>query len=346
MLISGVIALPLVFIAVLPFVLLTAEGGIGNRSVYSVINGSASLSDFILPSTDHFLWGSWVGTNFPRQHWMEGTLYIGLVSGSLSALAWIGWWRGGEKRKLLWILTMTAAISFIIALGTHLHWMEQIVRLDLPAPLNQWLGRDSLGIRLPGFYLYQIIPMFSKIRVFKRFAILGLTCASALAGLGAYWLFQRVQRRYNNYLAALIIGLAILDFYPGPFDQFSKVEARPVDFWLAEQPNDGAVVQFPFDQIQDQDQIYNTLIHGKPFVGGFFNAFPPRQYLQIKPTLDQFPDRNSVDILERLGVHYVIINFSFYEEDDLELIQIIESLGLKYQGTFDGESVFILEEHS
>lgn len=338
---SLAISLPIILPAILPFVLLEAEGGLGSRSVYSVIGGSASVSDFILPSTDHFLWGDWVGSVFPRQHWMEGTLYIGLISGILVILAWVGWRKRKELRRLIFLLSLTAAISFIIALGTHVHWMEEIVQLQFPESLSEILGRDSLGLRLPGFYLYQIVPMFSKIRVFKRFAVLGLTCITALAGLGSYWLIQKVQARYTNFVAAMILLLVLVDFYPGPFDTFSRVEARSVDYWLADQPGEGAVVQFPFDQIQDQDQIFNTLIHGKPFVGGFFNAFPPRQYLQIKPVLESFPDTASLELLKQLGVTYIVIDSSAYF--NFALIQIeLDSLGLREFKAFGDDYLYTI----
>jgi hypothetical protein len=341
-LVSVATSLPFILAAGFPFLVLSAEGGLESRSVYSVVNGSASLSDFLLPSTDHFLWGKWVGDQFSRQYWMEGTLYIGLVVSILSVLAWVGWFRGVKRDFLIPLLTLTAVVAFLIALGTHLHWMERIVQVRLPAGLAEAAGREAIGIRLPGFYLYQIVPMFSKIRVFKRFAILGLTCFSAMAGLGAYWILKNIPSRFGNLLAVFLLLLIFIDFYPGPFDTFARVQARPVDYWLAEQPGDGAVIQFPFDQIQDQDQIYNTLIHGKPFVGGFFNAFPPAQYLRIKPILDQFPDDESFDLLRELDVQYVIVNFDFYQSARQDLVQELEEAGLELFVIFGPEYVFTI----
>ena len=82
-------AAPLVLLGVLPFVQLESQGGLASRDVQSVTSGSASLSDFLLPSTDHFLWGSWVSAHFARDHWMEGTLYIGVVVAGLALLAFL-----------------------------------------------------------------------------------------------------------------------------------------------------------------------------------------------------------------------------------------------------------------
>jgi hypothetical protein len=259
-------------------------------------------------------------------------------------VAWVGWFSGEKRGNLIPLLTITAAIAFMIALGTHLHWMERIVQVRLPAGLAEAYGREVIGIRLPGFFVYQVVPMFSKIRVFKRFAILGLTCFSAMAGLGVYWILKMIPSRFGNLAAVFLLMLVFIDFYPGPFNTFEQVEARPVDYWLAEQPGQGAVIQFPFDLIQDQDQIYNTLIHGKPFVGGFFNAFPPEQYLRIKPTLDQFPENSSIDLLEFLDVEYVIVNFDYYELSDRELHQALKEMGLDLIAIFEPEHVFVISE--
>ncbi|HZW03603.1 MAG TPA: hypothetical protein VFF68_06740, partial [Anaerolineaceae bacterium] len=87
------------------------------------------------------------------------------------------------------------------------------------------------------------------------------------------------------------------------------------DGWLAGQPGDGAVVQFPFAQSEDQLQIYYTLKHGKPFVGGFFNANQPPQYLEIKPVLDQFPaNPAAVGVLQNLQVEYLVVDTAAYPE--------------------------------
>ena len=126
--------------------------------------------------------------------------------------------------------------------------------------------------------MFKYFPFFSKLRAFARFGIFTLTFTSATAGIGAAFFLSKLKRNWQTYAAVLILALAIFDFYPGPFPVLSEVQARPVDYWLAEQPGEGALIQFPFWMGEDQNQIYNTLIHQKPYVGGFFNAFPPRQY--------------------------------------------------------------------
>ncbi len=83
----GLTALPFILLAVLPYFQLSQAGGLPDRSLSIVRPYSASPTDFILPSTDHFLWGEWIGAHFNRQMWVEGTLYIGVVSAALAVTA-------------------------------------------------------------------------------------------------------------------------------------------------------------------------------------------------------------------------------------------------------------------
>jgi hypothetical protein len=141
-------------------------------------------------------------------------------------------------------------------------------------------------------------------------------------------------------LTAGLLALVFLDFYPGPFPQFARIDARPVDYWLAGQPERGAVAQFPFIQDADQDQVYYTLVHQKPYIGGFFNATLPPQYLRIRPVLDLFPDTASVNLLRELGVGYILVDSSQYP-DYTSVHQQIQALGLQYLTQVAGQYVYI-----
>ena len=117
------------------------------------------------------------------------------------------------------------------------------------------------------------------------------------------------------------------------------MEPRPVDLWLAQQPGQGAVIQFPFIKGEDQEHTYFTLFHKKPYVGGFFNAFPPPQYQRIKPIMENFPDLASVSLFRELGVEYVLVDIASYP-DVVVLRQKCESLGLVLTGQYGDQLVF------
>ena len=328
LLLMGLVSLPLVLLSIAPYLSLFQQGGLPDRNIGIVRMYSASPTDFILPSTDHFLWGQWVGSHFNREMWVEGTLYIGVVSGVLSILALI-------KRKsllqtrLIVLLFWTGLFAFILALGTDLHWNGDTVVVSIPSFLQTLLNRTETMIHLPGYYLFLYFPFFAKLRALMRFGVFVLVFTCAAAGLGSAWLINRVNPGRKGLITILVIGLLFLDLFPGPYSQFAQVSSRPVDMWLAAQPGQGAVVQMPFKLAEDQEMTYYTLVNGKPFVGGFFNAFPPAQYMKIKPILERFPDGESIQLLRNLGVQYILVEQGYYP-DKTSLMDTCKTLGLKF----------------
>jgi hypothetical protein len=288
---------------------------------------SASPTDFILPSTDHFLFGAWVGAHFNRDLWIEGTLYIGVVAGILALVAFL---RRKETRHqaLVVALLWMAAFAFLMALGTSFHWNGQELRVAVPAFLQGILHRAETPIPLPAYLMFKYFPFFAKMRALMRFGLFVLVATSTLAGLGAAWVIGRITPGRRALATVLLLALVFLDFYPGPYRQFSDVQPRPVDAWLASQPGDGAVAQFPFSEEVDQQQTYYSQFHGKPFIGGFFAAFLPPQYARVKPVLDTFPSPESAALLKQLGVAYVLVDTAAYPGYE-QAKPSIEALGLK-----------------
>ncbi len=122
--------------------------------------------------------------------------------------------------------------------------------------------------------------------------------------------------------------LVFVDFYPGVFTKFSTLDARPVDYWLATQPDTGAIAQFPFSDESSQGQVYDTLVSQKPYLGGFFNANSPEQYLRIQPVMDGFPTADSVVLLKELGVAYLVVDSKAYTNFE-DIDTTIQSFGLR-----------------
>jgi hypothetical protein len=172
-----------------------------------------------------------------------------------------------------------------------------------------------------------------------RFGLFTLIFFSVMAGLGASVLMDLSSAKFRRWIGVGLLVLVFIDFYPGPLKGFAPTVSRPVDEWLATQPDTGAVAQFPFSQESDQIQVYNTLVHGKPYLGGYFNANQPEQFLWIRPVMDQFPSADSVSLLEQLGVTYVIVDSSQYP-DYPGVDQAIQSLGLQLLHVSEAEYVY------
>ena len=196
-----------------------------------------------------------------------------------------------------------------------------------------------MPLPLPGFFLFKYFPFFAKLRALMRFGVFNLVMVSMLAGLGAAWLIKKTKPKWQMATPILILCLVLVDFFPRPFTEFSEIGVRPVDNWLAAQPGKGALAQMPFSEEQDQEQTYYTFTHGKPYIGGFFNAFPPAQYQKITPVLKQFPDVNSVALLKELKVEYVVLDKKAYPSPEA-IKQQCETLGLKFEKEVGDQWVF------
>ncbi|MEX0788948.1 MAG: hypothetical protein WD906_07900 [Anaerolineales bacterium] len=327
---AGLLSVPLVLVSLLPYVALARQGSLPERPLGYVRTYSASITDFFLPSTTHFAWGRWVGEHFNRDLWIEATLYLGAAALILSIAAYL--WRkinlAGPRQTSLLVLFAAAAI--VLAMGTDVHWLSRPVEVRVPG-----LGGDSFPLVLPGYFLFRFLPFYSAMRVAMRYGVFALLAVSVLAAIGADTILGRVGRAVRPWAGMLILSLVVIDFLPRP-QPLAAVSPRPVDLWLADHPGAGAVVQLPISQSQDQEQIYYTLFHHRPFVGGFFNAFPPPQYVRITPALETFPSPSSVETLKDLNVEYAIVDGEEYPE----LLQGGTPLGLEFEIALEGQLVY------
>jgi hypothetical protein len=334
----GLVAVVLVGLSMLPYLRLNAENGLTPRSAEYLNRYSASPTDFVIPSIKQFLWGEWIDNKFNPEFFNEATLYIGAVAFVLAVIAWVKR-RQLRHPELMSIAILAAAAGFVLALGIQLHWLGTTT---LPKILQPILHHTNMpSFYLPAYYLYRYLPFFSRMRVMMRFGLFTLIFTSLMAGLGAYVLTKSASSRVKRLVGIGLLVLVFIDFYPGVLTGFRQVQARPVDTWLAAQPNNGAVAQFPFDEDSSQSQTYYTLIHQKPFLGGNFNSFSPEQYTRIFPIMQTFPSQQSMDLLRQLGVTYVVVDSSRYPNYP-DIDRLIQALGLKLLHISEAEYVYDL----
>jgi hypothetical protein len=334
----GFLSVLLLAIAMAPYLNLNSGEGLVSWSLEYVSKFSASPTDFVIPSASHFLWGEWIRTTLNRKGMVENTLYLSAVA---VVLGFIGWLKRKSTKygALLSLSAITAIAAFILALGIEPYWMGKKM-VSVPTLLQPIVGTSSMPqIYLPSYFLYLYLPFFAKMRAILRFGLFTILFVTFMAGMGVKVIRSVVRPRYQRLLVAGILVLALIDLYPGVFNKFSRIEARPVDYWLASQPNSGAVAQLPVVQMADQDQVYNTIIHRKAYVGGFFNANTPKQFTRISPVLGTFPSRESVDLLRELGVSYIIVDSTQYA-DFSSIDATAQSLGLMLLNVSENQYVY------
>lgn len=337
----ALLAMPLIIVAIAPYLQLADAGNLAPRTFEDVRGWSASPTDFLLPSPRHFIWGRWIEQHFDRTLWIENTLYVGVVALATALLALA--WRRQAPRLGGWVslFALTMAAAWVLALGVDLHWLGRSVEVGVPQWIQRWHPYPRTFIPLPGYFLFKGLPFYDGMRVWMRYGIFVNLFVSLLAGVGVTWLLQRLGRRLAQPVALLLLLLVLVDFYPGPL-QLSPVEGRAVDYWLAEQAS-GSVMQFPISQATTPEQTYYTLVHGKPFVGGFFAAFAPPQFQRIQPVLAAFPDEASIALLKTLGVRWVLVDSTQY--DNIGAVRAaLEGSGLHLATILDGQHLYELAE--
>ena len=241
-------------------------------------------------------------------------------------------------------------IAVILSMGTDLHWNAEAVELTLPGFLTQKLGRQTMPILLPGFFLFKYFPFYAKLRAMMRFGIFALLFVAAGAGFALTGIGKFSERKQALLIAAALLAV-ILDFLPRSQTSFAAVGPREVDLWLARQTQTGSVMRCPFYLNDDQAGTYYTLYNEKPFIGGFFNAFPTDQYRRIYDVMNGFPSEESLALAKDLDVSFFLV-----EEEELlraieegtvpwgstdELYEAAKAFGLQQAGKFDGIFVYI-----
>jgi hypothetical protein len=85
--------------------------------------------------------------------------------------------------------------------------------------------------------------------------------------------------------------------------------------------------------------LYYSLYFNKPFIGGFFNANQPVQWQNSFPRMTGFPDANSLEMLQKLKVKYIVVEEAAYPDYPAAKAEMLK-LGLVELTEQDGEDVF------
>ena len=333
-----VVALPFLVVGVGPFLRLHGEGNFSAYGFNEVAHFSASITDYLLPATRQWLLGSWVGHHFPRQLWTEATLYIGVFAAILAILGVIKRNQTNHK-QIITLMLWGGLLALILSFGTNLVWMEKPVMINTPAILSSLVKEPTMPVYLPGFLLFKFFPFYNKIRAWMRWGIFVMLFIALAAGFGADWLMNKLTGYKRNLVFIALLSLVILDFLPNPAT-LVKIAPRSVDYWLAGQPS-GGQVQLPFDESYSTYNIYYTLTNNKPLVSQI-NPILTNRYFVAKPVYDHFPDQESVNLLHKDKIRYVLLDDDYFP-DQQTLISQCQALGLRFAIDLNGISVFVVE---
>ncbi|MEA3406817.1 MAG: hypothetical protein U9R48_01895 [Chloroflexota bacterium] len=222
---------------------------------------------------------------------------------------------------------------------------ERVFARSMSALMDRWalnkaayseidLSEGTIPMPLPALLLYLFVPLGDTLRSLHHFGVMVIFPLSVLAGMGAAQILGGIkplsdleeerprlsraldlqQRSPGAILGSiLILGLVLFDFCSAPLPYgFTDVRPQPTDAWLAAQPDDVVVMQFPLARALNGDSLYRTKYHDKRITYGQGTVYPPG-YRDALPVLKTFPDEGCLSLLKSWGVTHLVIAPEAYD---------------------------------
>ncbi|HEA46989.1 MAG TPA: hypothetical protein ENH97_01080 [bacterium] len=329
-----------------------AEGGL-SRPFEDLFMYSAQPLHYLIPSGDNPFLGRLTRNFIKIYHPIEQTLYLGWVGIILSIIAIRGWRRKNrkqraesrEQREKAIKQSSNQAIEWSsiqdqgsrIQKATSFFLFAGIVALLFSfAP---YLELGNFRIFFPSYFMYKVIPM---VRVLARFGIVVLLSVSVLAGIALTSILQRISTpKKKGIFLTFIMLLVFFEFTNIPPFRTTDVSiVPPVYKWLAKQPGDFIIAEYPLET--DSRYLFYQRIHQKRLING---APPGSQADRICQEIKNILDLKTPGILRHLGAKYVIFHSGKYaKSSEVEIIGQVPDIkkqpGLKLVKTFPETKVY------
>ncbi len=293
----GILFLPFA----LPYVKVKEEYGF-SRELIDMKQYSARAENYLGVSTNHKFYPN----KLKKMGKPESRLFFGFL---VMGMAFLG-------------LLLAKNISLRIRLGYG-------VVLLLSFLLSMGGGAKLFGINLNGWpyqFFYSYVPGFDGMRVPARFAINVGLCLAVLAGFGFALVFQKIKGKLLSCCLVFLLSAGILaEAWAAPLRYIHfAFKAPPVHPWLGHQDDVDGVVFLPAyinNSVHlEMNYIFWSNLHWKKIMNGY-SGFFPAEWNEFKLKLREFPTKETVDHLRRVGVNYVVINKHKYPQDMLNRME-------------------------
>jgi hypothetical protein len=283
------------------------------RSVLENLQFSATVLDFMAftPALHALGW-------LPQPPLPEQTVYLGMIPLGLSAWSVVQLIRRRNRpdASLLWSLgyLLLAIVAALFAFGPFVRWSP-----------------DHAGIAGPYALLYEWVPGFSGIRVPARLYMIVVFVSSLISAVGiSQW--RADSRKLFDWkvvvLTMLMVGFLLEGWFHPLNPRYKSLRPLPqpqeIHQWLAEQPDDIAVLHDPFYtklRVNSEARYtYESIFHWHKQVNGY-SGYIPSWMLFLLIRMEHFPDRLSIERLKFLGIDYIILHTEVFDDPrDLELL--------------------------
>jgi len=314
--------------------------------------------DYLMPSIFHPIFGKYVEgfythlkENFTFQFWSPFLPErINFIPMTVLALAGYAVWKVFRDRRSK--VRGVAERKNVLTFATMALWMFWV---SLPAKITI----RRIPFYSPSYFLFRFFPMF---RVYARAGIFVLLCVAVLAGYGIKFLTARLSRRKAGLFC---LGVGLLIFFENlnfpPFHLLDLSKTPEVYTWLAEQPGELTIVEYPRDtepgggctpnidpevrkDFCPSCSLYFQTVHQKALFTG--DSLEPED----RQTISDLANPETYRILSENGVDLVIVHTKdpFPQKNPLDSCQsrrIMEkpeevTTGLKLIKEFDGAVVY------
>lgn len=292
--------------------------GISNAYVRSfdyLISQSARPLSYLLPASTHPVFGNFTknmfGSIFYGRGSIEQTLYLGWVPLTLAFIAFRQW-RYKRLHRANYPDYELSKENFYIGFFLFSAWLAFF--FSMPPTINLGLFK----IYMPSFFAYKILPMF---RAYARFGVVVMLCVSVLAGFGLKFFLERLKSTKIKYLFLGIVFSGIMFEFTNlpPCRVADLSKTPPVYAWLAQQPGDFIVAEYPMILAQpgeahtNYDYLFYQTKHQKRLLDG---APIGSDGYRLKETVIDPSAPGVAEALKTLGVKYLILHEDLYRSGE------------------------------
>lgn len=304
---TAVIALPLLLNAAI------VQQRTGANPVFSFTQTnytSVHLEWLFVPHANNpFVWENLINPYFPPWRGVESVVSFGVI---IVALALYGMFTKRPWPSLFVALFVMIVIGLLLMLGLTLHiWGEHV---KIPVPHTAWLERfgpeliiDSHNIQfpMPAYIIYKLVPAFRAFHHFSRWGLMVSLGLSVFAAVGFTHLVQYKRRLVRIGAVFILILLLLLEFNFRRTVTTTQQMQRSVDVWLAAQPEQSVIIEYPLNYTMKPQSLYYASAHGQRIVHG--SSLPTTHLAEIRPILEQWPGMAALELLAELEVRYILV---------------------------------------
>lgn len=301
---AAALTLAVVLPFTLPYFQVEREFGL-TRSIGDATGGSAVPRNYLAVPPTSLLYGT---QRLPvLEHFQtDETLFPGFIP---LVLALLGLVTIGRQQRGAFFLGL-ALVGILFSLGPTFR-----------------PGSTDDGLPLPYRLLYLYVPGFHSIRVVGRMGALATLGIAGLAGLGVSSLATHLPERWGatfGLVLATLVGAETLSIPTRMTPVETPAEVPAVYRWLAAQRDNAPALELPtiesrwLDRGADLErqghEQYLSIYHWHPTPSGYSGFEPPLFWSVIRNAKD-FPNDESVNFLQCVGVKYVVFHQNQYTPD-------------------------------